>query len=72
MTKNEAIEAMKKGERVTHDFFLPNEWVTMDEDGFIRTEENYLAYPEQFWADRRGLSWNAGWSVYNPSTTPNQ
>lgn len=67
MTKQEAIEAMKNGAKVTHRYFSEDEYIKFSEDGRIETEEGYLCAPSLFWIDRRGEAWQDGWSIYGES-----
>jgi len=53
MNKQEAIEAMKAGKKVTHRYFSSDEWMTI-KDGKIETEEGYLHNSIQFWSYRQG------------------
>ena len=39
---------MLEGKRVTHKYFTPEEWVSM-EDGMIVTEDGYNFDPDEFW-----------------------
>lgn len=38
MSKEEAIQAMKEGKKVTHRFFSSDEWMTI-ENGFLLLED---------------------------------
>lgn len=64
MTKEEAIEALEKGNRIQHSSnFYPGEWVKMDEDGFIVTEEGYKISFSEFWSYRDSVEWEQGWEI---------
>jgi hypothetical protein len=63
MTKDEAIEAMKAGKRVTHKYFSPEEWITM-EDGMIVTEDGYRFSPESFWRFRTKPYFDNDWKLF--------
>lgn len=63
MNKSEAIEAMKQGEKVTHRFFEPKEFITM-KGSRIETEEGYSCPADEFWSYRTGLSWNLDWEIW--------
>lgn len=63
MTKQEAIQAMEKGEKVTHTYFSPDEWITI-QNGSILTEEGYLIYQDEFWSYRENSYFNEGWELY--------
>lgn len=71
MTKQEAIQAMKEGKKVTHRFFSRGEWVEMtgsksaSGDDLISTEEGYSIPQFTFFSDRNLPQWENGWSIYN-------
>jgi hypothetical protein len=62
LTKQEAIQSMKEGKRVTHFFFSDNEWMTMDGDKIV-TEEGYRHDANEFWSYRTGSQWDSGYSI---------
>jgi len=61
MTKYEAIQAMIEGKKVTHRFFLSNEFIYM-ENGMIFFENEIPAF--KFWQYRDSKSWDIDWSIY--------
>ena len=63
LTKEQAIEQMKLGKKVTHEHFSDNEWATM-EYGKIVLEDGVRCSPEEFWKWRPSKSWETGWSIY--------
>lgn len=64
MTKQEAINEMRNGVKITHERFSPDEWMTMD--GFyIVLEDGVKCDDFEFWRWRKDESWNNGYSVYN-------
>lgn len=65
MTKNEAIAAMRTGKRVTHAFYLENEWITMDSDSNIVTEDGHTISDTEFWSYRKGIEWERSWSLWS-------
>lgn len=65
MTKDEAIDAMKRGEKVTHRYFSNDEWMTI-KDGKIETEDGCRSTPFNFWLDRIGPPWQNGYSIFKP------
>lgn len=67
MTKDEAIAAMKAGEKVTHKHFLDTEWITMEGNLTIITEEGYSISTVEFWGYRQSESFNNDWSIYKQS-----
>lgn len=64
MTKQEAIQAMMQGTKVTHRYFQPNEWITMRGKFTIVTEEGYKVDADEFWSYRKTESWENDWSVW--------
>jgi hypothetical protein len=72
MTREEALQAMIDGEKVTHRFFASNEYIYMKAQN-IFTEEGYdmgTVHDEFWW--RRGDNrdgyrhmWHEDWSIYN-------
>lgn len=63
MNKAEAIEAMKAGKKITHEYFSGDEWMTM-ENGKILTEEGYRHSANEFWFFRTAEGWQQGYSLY--------
>lgn len=62
MTKKEAMLAMKLGERVTHEYFLKNEYIRLEESKVI--DENGFSFKEcSYWQLRTDESYDNGWSV---------
>lgn len=51
MTKQEAIIEMKKGFKVTHDYFSDTEYIGMLDDKIV-TEEGYKFNATEFWSYR--------------------
>jgi len=62
MTKEEAFQKLREGEKITHKYFLPHEYIYM-KDGELMTEEDYYGTPE-FWKLRAGPQWDNGWEIY--------
>jgi hypothetical protein len=62
MTKQEAIQAMGQGKKVTHEYFMSHEWITLKK-GSIYTEDGYSISPALFFKDRAGKQWEEGWSI---------
>ena len=63
MNKQEAIEAMKEGKRVTSQYFTRDEWMTM-EHGRIFFEDGCVCWPREFWCSRDDKSWDNGYSLW--------
>lgn len=67
MTKDEAIEAMKRGQKVTHEYFCRGEWMTME--GFcIVFEDGVQCSEREFWYDRTGKGWEDGYRLFEEQT----
>lgn len=71
MTKTDAITEMLKGNKVTHRYFTPEEWVTID--GKMENTNQYKYLLEdgvkcsemEFWKYRFGAEWQDGWELFN-------
>ena len=63
MTKQEAIEAMERGEKVTHGQFNPEEWISI-EGGEMTSDEGMVYKLESFFECRRSDIWDGGWSIW--------
>lgn len=63
MTKLEAIQAMKKGKKVTHKYFSPDEWMTIKNRKFL-FEDGVECEPEDFWNDRKLIDWEDEYSLF--------
>lgn len=61
MTKLEAIELMRQGVRMTHDYFALDEWVYIGKDGQYVLEDGIEADPFEFWRHRTVEGWLTGW-----------
>lgn len=61
MTKQEAITAMKKGMRITHSTFMPNEWATMDGKD-IKDEAGDKMDHFLWWGYRSDKAFDDNWS----------
>ena len=72
MTKQEAIAAMKSGQRVTHNYFTDSEWVSLTPTGLYQFEDGCVMPSLNFWEDRKGHYWDEGWSIFaiSPSIKP--
>lgn len=67
MNKQEAIEAMNRGEKVTHTYFCRGEWMTI-RGGMIEFEDGVSCSPGCFWHDRTGEGWEQGYSLFQEPT----
>lgn len=70
MTKQEALQAMREGNKVTHKYFTDDEWVKSNQDGTILIlEDGVECSPAEFWRWRTDEYWNNDWSIL---ITPNK
>lgn len=67
MNKQEAIQAMIDGKKVTHNHFSTNEWMTI-KYGKIVLEDGVICPPAEFWEWRQDESWNDGYSLFEEIT----
>lgn len=70
MTRDQAIELMKQGKKVTHTYFMEGEFVTMKGDKII-SEEGYEINPKEFWHYRGDPAFDNGWEEFiEPTIDP--
>jgi hypothetical protein len=64
MTKVEALQAMKAGKKITHQYYTSDEYLQMI-GGMIYSEDGYRKGDEldEFW--QKIQKWEDGWSIYN-------
>lgn len=65
MSKEEAIQAMKEGKKVTHRFFSSDEWMTI-ENGFLLLEDGVRISLEDFFNFRSDSLWDNGYNCITP------
>lgn len=64
MTKDEALEKMKQGFKVSNEYFTSDEFLYM-KNGVIMSEDGYN-FNDWFFNIRKGEEWKlTGWRVYN-------
>jgi hypothetical protein len=63
MTREEAKEQMRLGNKVTHEYFSPDEWIS-EKDGKVLTEEGYLHNTTMFWNYKTAVSFDNGWELF--------
>ncbi len=66
LTKSEALELIDQGEKVTHKFFTPYEFIAKSDDPEYYQDENGLLLISDFWDHRQHSEWQTGWSVFTP------
>ena len=65
MTREDALEMIIGGEKVTHEYFSDDEFIYMKDDD-IYTEEgfNMGTVNDEFWIIRKTEMFDDGWSIY--------
>lgn len=63
MTRFMAIQHMRAGRKVTHKYFTPEEWATM-ENGQIVLEDGVRCSPAEFWKWRQESGFDDGWKIF--------
>lgn len=65
MTKAEAIEQMKAGQKLTHRYFTNDEWVKTNQSGTTyMLEDGVECSPLEFWRWRTDTAWDADWEIF--------
>ena len=67
MSKEEAIELMKQGVKMTHKYFVEGEWAYMGLNGLMVLEDGVEVEPHEFWQYRQDVAWNNNWEKFNPT-----
>lgn len=71
ISKEEAIMVMQHGGKVAHEYFSTGEWITMNNNFTIVTEEGYELSANEFWKYRNNQNFEKGWSILEfPTVTP--
>lgn len=65
MTKNEAYQEMLKGFKMKHEYYSPEEFVFINEDGKFETEDGCVHGNrfDEFWSVYQ--KWEDGWDYYD-------
>ncbi len=61
MSKEDAIELMKQGVKMTHTYFTPEEWVYISKGGEYVLEDGVECSHHEFWQWRQAEFWQDGW-----------
>lgn len=64
MTKEAAIRMMYRGRKITHRYFSPGEWMTM-QNGMIVLEDGVICSPQEFWKQRTDPVRDDGYEIVN-------
>jgi formylmethanofuran:tetrahydromethanopterin formyltransferase len=62
MTKQQAIDSLRQGRKVSHIFFMAGEFVFINKSGEVQSEDGVI-HPE-FWKLRNSPEWEQGWLLY--------
>lgn len=67
MTKQEAIQAMKDGHKVTHRYFIEGEHLSSNKEGSVYSMDDYgsICNRDEYWQHRQEPFWQIGWEIYN-------
>lgn len=65
MTKQEAIQAMKSGKKVTHRYFTPDEYLFMNIENEYTFEDGVSCSAQEFWKNRTAEYWETDWEIFN-------
>lgn len=62
MTKKEAIQELKKGQKLTHKFFDDDAYIHLVNDEIH--DEKGININNEFWRWRTSKSWRNNWEIY--------
>jgi len=65
MNKQQAIDAMRRGHKVTHRFFGDKEWLKMRSDFVYEFEDGFTCSASEFWKYRIEATWNEDWEIFD-------
>tara|TARA_R110002096_G_C14628496_1_gene724694 strand:+ start:2504 stop:2704 length:201 start_codon:yes stop_codon:yes gene_type:complete len=63
MTRTEAIKELEQGRKITHRYFLDNEFLKMVDNQIVFEDGNQVN-PNEFWKLRGSEVWEDGYSYY--------
>jgi hypothetical protein len=63
LTKEEAIASARKGDKITHSYFTPDEWFTI-QGNMMTFEDGVRMFIEDFFSTRTGAEWREGYAVW--------
>ncbi len=63
MTRQQAIDAINQGNKITHRFFSPGEFICKS-DGLYNDERGIQFEQQDFWDARTGPEWQDGWMIF--------
>jgi len=65
ISKQEAIEALSEGKKVSHRFFTKGEWMKLNPPFTLEFEDGMSCSSESFFAHRTNVEWETDWFIYN-------
>jgi hypothetical protein len=64
LTKRQAFEEMKKGNKVTHRNFTDEEYLMLVKGNVFSEEDILICSEDNFFLYNKGVEWQTGWSLY--------
>jgi hypothetical protein len=64
LTKRQAYEEMKKGNKVSHKNFIDEEYLILVKGNVFSEEDILICSEEKFFLYNKGVDWQTGWSLY--------
>lgn len=65
MLKTTALAYMKRGAKIRHRNFAPEEYIKTGTDLDIEFEDGCQCNSQEFWLIRNDISWESGWYIYH-------
>jgi len=62
LTRDEAVEALLSGRKLTHNLFIDGEWVMMMGESML-FDDCQTQSVDSFWNIRKGDIWSTGWNI---------
>jgi hypothetical protein len=64
MTSTEAIEQMRQGKKVTHEYFTDHEFIYMENGKIISEDKIVHGAPTSYFLLRPGQAWKENWELF--------
>lgn len=64
MSKEDAIQELISGRKLTHAYFSPNEWMKRNNSIEYEFEDGVKVEPNDFWELRTGNGWEKDWELF--------
>ncbi len=68
MTQSKAKQALSTGCKISHHYFSPDEFITLDSQKRLIDESGTLLIWQLFWELRQNKYWQDGWGIFIPKT----